>query len=186
MNDLLIAQLRRQWPLIAAIGVFLIFMLAHVFVFQPSIRRYQAALRQAGDLGIGLDPTTVPKTMPNRVFALLSDNALPAATAEAQSSSGELTASFIEEITHLANQRGIDVKATEPGSTTNLGRAIQVRAHLKARCSYAEFVSFLDGIDRGGHLISIDRFTLNADAPGRHQLELWVTRYVLKQTAGRS
>lgn len=186
MNALLMEQLRRQWPLVSAIVVFLVFLLVHLFVFEPGVKRYQDALRQAGDLGIALDPTSAPKMMPARVFALLSDNALPAATAEQQGNSGELTASLLEEVTHLASQRGMEVQATEPGATTQLARAVQVRAHVKARCSYAEFVGFLDTLHHSGRLISIDRFSLTNESGSQLQLDLWMTRYVLKQTAGRS
>ncbi|MBI3540525.1 MAG: hypothetical protein HY076_09660, partial [Candidatus Eisenbacteria bacterium] len=115
MNPILAEQIRKQWPLVGAVAVFLIFMVTHMLIFQPGVQRYQTALRRAGELGIALDPEGTPKMMPTRVFALLSDNALPAATAEAQGSSGELTASLLEEVTHLANQQGIDVQATEPG-----------------------------------------------------------------------
>jgi hypothetical protein len=183
MNPLLLSQLRKQWPLVAAVAVFLFFLLAHLLVFQPGMKRYRNALKQAGDLGIALDATSAPKIMPTRVFTLVSTNAMPEAIADAQGNSGELTASLLEEVTHLANQQGIDVQATEPGATSNLPHAIQVRAHVKARCSYPEFVAFLDQLDRKGRLISIDRFSLTNDSPGRQQLELWVTRYVLKQKA---
>jgi len=186
MDPYLLAQIRRQWPLVAAIAVFLVFMIAHIFVFQPGVRRYQAALRQAGELGIGLDPTSVPKMMPTRVFSLLSNNALPEATANVQGNSGELTASLLDEVTHLANQQGIDVQVTEPGATSNLPRAVQVRAHVKGLCSYAEFVAFLDRLDRSGRLISVDRFSLDSSSHGRHQLDMWVTRYVLKQMGSGS
>jgi hypothetical protein len=185
MNPVLAAQIRRQWPLVTAAVVFLLFIPLHLLAFQPVLKRYQRAVKQASDLGMPLDPDQTTHMMPARVFALLSDNSLPAAAAEQQGSSGELTASLIDDISRIAARHGMDVIATEPGVTVRLPKLVQVRAHVRANCSYGEFVAFLDELSRSGRLISVDRFSLISVAPGRRMLDLWATRCVLKQTGER-
>jgi len=186
MNPLLIAQIRRHWQLVGAVLVFAVFLVMHLAVFQPVAARYQRTLRLARVLGLALDPAQSPHMIPPRVLALLSVNSLPAAVAQEQGSSGALTASLLEAITQLINQHGMRVIATEPGTTAAQPRAVLVRAHLRVECSYGEFVSFLDGLDRSGTLIALDRFSLSGGASGRYVLDLWVTRYILKQTEGRT
>jgi hypothetical protein len=183
MDPILVAQLRRQWVPVIGVIVFLLFLVAHLLWFQPAVKRYQAALKRAGDMGITLDPSHTPRMMPARVFALLSNNSLPEAVADAQGNSGELAASLLEEITQLASRHRMDVAEAEPGATSQLPRGVQVRARLRLTCSYQEFVDFLDDLNRSGRLISVDRFNLTSGPPGQHVLELWLTRYVLKQPA---
>lgn len=185
ISPLLAAQLRRQWTLVTAAVVFLLFLAVHLIAFQPALGRYKAALKKAGDLGLTLDAAEAPRMMPARVFALLSDNSLPAATADQQGGSGELASTTLEEITRLAGQHGMSILAAEPGVTTRLPRAVQVRAHLKASCTYGEYVAFLDDLSRSRRLISVDRFSLMSVSSGRQTLDLWVTRYVLKQTGAQ-
>jgi hypothetical protein len=182
MNPVLAAQLRRQWPLVTAAVVFLLFIALHLTTFKPALHRYQAALKRASDTGMPLDPDQAPRMMPARVYALLADNALPAAAADQQGDSGELASLLLAEVTRLASKDGMEVIATEPGPTARLPRAVQVRAHLRVSCSYGEFVAFLDDLSRSGRLISVDRFSLLSGQPGRQVLDLWLTRYVLKQT----
>jgi hypothetical protein len=185
MDPVLVAQFRRQWQIVLAVGVFVLFMVLHLATFQPSALRYQRAVKLAADLGMASDPEQTTRMMPARVFALLSDNSMPAATADQQGSSGELTSTMLEEITRLASKNGMKLIATEPGATARLPRAVQVRAHLRVTCSYGDFVAFLDDLSRSGRLISVDRFSMTTVSPGRQTLDLWLTRYVLKQTAGR-
>ena len=186
MNPLLVAQLRRRWQLVIAAALFLLFILLHLAAFQPALRRYQSALKRATDTGMPLDPDRAPRMMPARVFALLSDNSLPAAAADKQSNSGELTAALLDDISRLASKHGMDVIATEPGAATRLPHSAQVRAHLRINCSYGEFVAFLDDLSRSGRLISVDRFSLMPVSSGQRMLDLWVTRYVLKQSGDHS
>jgi hypothetical protein len=185
MNPLLAAQVRREWALVTAAAVFLLFLALHFIAFQPALRRYQAAVKRAAELGVTLDPDRTPRMMPARVFAFLSDNSLPAAAADERSGSGELASSTLDEITRLAGKHGMTLVSAEPGVTAGLPRAVQVRAHVRARCTYGEFVAFLDDMSRSGRLISVDRFSLSSISPGRQTLDLWVTRYVLKQTGAQ-
>lgn len=184
INPLLAAQLRRNWPLVGAALVFALFLAIHLAVFQPAAGRYQAAMRSATELGMAMDPSQPPRIMPPRVFALLSENSLPPGEAVEKGNSGALAALLLEDVTRLTGKCGMDVMATEPGATAQQGRSVQVRAYLRANCSYDEYVRFLDELGRSGMLISIDRFTLTSAGPGRHALDLWVTRLVLKQQPG--
>ena len=181
MNPLLIAQLRRQWILTLALLMLAGFLAVHRLIFEPTARRYQAALQQATNAGLTLDPDRPPRLIPPRVLALLSENALPAKQAEEDGSSGALTAQLLEDLTRLCSEHGMEVTATEPGATVRQPKSIQVRAHVHIQCSYGEFLSFLDTMSRNNKLIAVDRFALVGVAPGRHSLDLWITRYVLKQ-----
>ena len=68
------------------------------------------------------------------------------------------------------------VLATEPGTTVRMPNAVQARAHVRASCGYGEFVAFLDELSHSGRLISVDRFTLTAIAPGRRMLDMWTSQ----------
>lgn len=184
ISPLLAAQLRKNWPLVGAVVVFVLFMALHVAVFRPAANRYAAALRSASELGMALDPNQPARMMPPRVFALLSDNSMPPGLAVEKGNSGVLASQLLEDVSRLTSKVGMDVMITEPGATTQQARAVQVRAYLRANCSYDEFVRFLDELSRSGTLISVDRFTLTSTSPGRHVLDLWVTRFVLKQQSG--
>jgi hypothetical protein len=163
--------------------VLLVFAAAHVAIFQPSAARLQAALKRAGDLGLALDPDRPAPVMPPRVLALVTDNALPASAVGAES--GALTAALLEDLTQLTTAHGMQVLVTDPGVTAQESKAVQVRAHLRIQCSFAQFVAFLDDLGRSNRLIAVDRFALAVGGAGRDQLDLWVTRYILKQTPGK-
>jgi Type II secretion system (T2SS), protein M subtype b len=185
MNAVLMAQLRRNWPVAGAVVVFLLFLVIHLTSFRPAVARYQKAIKEAGDLGMPLDPNYSPRLIPPRVFALLAENSLPAGIAEQRGASGELTSQLLDDISHIASKHGVEVTATEPGATVHQPKAVQVRAHLRANCSFAQFVGFVDDLSQGNSLVAIDRFSL-ANGPGsRRMLDLWVTRYILKQTGTR-
>jgi hypothetical protein len=175
------ALMRRQWPLVAAGIVFLLFVLCELLWFRPVVRRFDAVLKQGKEMGMALDPTQAPAVLPPRVFALLVDNTLPAAVAQQQGASGALTAKLLEDLTALSSKHGIQVLATEPGSVTQQPHSVQVRAHLNLRCRYNQFVTLLDDLASGAQLYSIDRFSLRDEPSGGEALEIWVSRYVLKQ-----
>lgn len=181
MNPVLEATLRRNWPLVGAAGLFAIFMFVHQVLFQPAAKRYVAAIKKASELGLALDPTQSPAVLPPRVFALVADNTLPAAEAQDLGNSGVLTARLLEDLTRVIGERGMEVIMTEPGAVTQQSRAVQVRAYLRVRGRYGQFVSLLDGLARGRELIAIDRFTLTPQGQGQELLDLWVSRLILKQ-----
>ncbi len=185
MNALLLESLRRRWPLIGALAVGVIFSIAHLALFQPAARRYEVVLRHAGEMGLAFDPDQAPQSLPPRVFALLADNALPAATAQERGSSGALAATLIEDFTRLAGEHGMEAVSTEPGLVTQLPASVVVRAHLRLRCRYRQFVELLDDLARHGTLYAVDRFTLVPQDADHQMLEMWVSRYVLKQPGGK-
>jgi hypothetical protein len=183
INPVFSAQLRRHWQVVVSIVVFVLFVVVHLVVFRPNSQRLVAALKRAGDLGLALDPDRSPPVMPPRVLALLTDNALPASSTGGES--GTLTADLLEELTQLTTRRGMQVLVTDPGTTAIEAKAVQVRAHLRIRCSPSQFIAFLDDLGRSNRVISVDRFALVAGESGRDILDLWVTRYILKQTSGK-
>jgi hypothetical protein len=59
---------------------------------------------------------------------------------------------------------------------------VQISAHIRATCTYAQFTKLLDEIAKGDALIAVGRFSLIQTGGSRLQLELWVNRTILKQT----
>jgi len=182
ISPVLSAQLRRQWQLVAAVVVMLVFVAVHLLIFQPNRKRLETALQRAADLGLALDPDRPAPVMPPRVLALVTDNALPASVG---SETGALTAALLEDLTQLTNKHGMQVQATEPGVILQEPKATQVRAHLRIQCSFAQFVGFLDDLAHSNRLIAIDRFALATTNTGRNEMDVWVTRYIIKQTSGK-
>jgi hypothetical protein len=183
LNSLLLGeQLRRHWQVVGATLVLLLFLVVHFAVFQPAASRYRKALKRAQDLGLTFDPEQHVAMMPPRVLALLTENSLPATAADMQRESGVLTATLLDDLTQLTNRHSMVVLATQPGAMSHEDKAVQVRAHLKLQCSFDEFAGFLDDLSRSHTLTSVDRFSMVGGMPGRHTVELWVTRYILKQT----
>jgi hypothetical protein len=174
------AWLRRNWPFAGASAVFILFMVGHLVVFNPVAGRYRAAVKQASDLGISLERGDFEPLMPPRVLALISENSLSSDEATAQGGSGTLTSALLEDLTRLIAKHGMVVTATEPDAVVQLTNAVQVRAHLRVSCTYAQFVAFLDELSRSGKLIAIDRFTLAMGERRRNTLDLWVTQHVIK------
>jgi Type II secretion system (T2SS), protein M subtype b len=181
-NPMVKEALRRQWPLIGAFVLGAVFAISHFLVFLPAAVRYDAALKRAGEMGVALDPSQQRQSLPPRVFALLTDNAMPASTLNEGAASGAITASLLDDLNKRVATHGMEVLVTEPGPVTQQAFSVQVRAHLKARCRYAEFTSFLDDLARSGSLTAVDRFTLQPTENGGNEIvELWVSRNILKQ-----
>lgn len=179
MNPMLEASLRRMWPAFGALVVFAGLTLVNQFWFQPTASRYARVLKQATEIGMPLDPDQMPRIMPPRVFALIADNSLPVSQAQEAAGSGALTSEFLGELTQRMSKRGVTVISTEPGMTTQDTDAVELRAHLRVRCRYADFVLLLDDLARDQRLFGIDRFTVTPDE-GFVFVELWVSRLVLK------
>lgn len=182
MNPILIAQLRRYWQIFGALGVFAAFFAAHMLIFRPAVSRYQNALRKSGELGVVFDPNHVTRSLPPRVFALLTNNALPAREAEQRASSGLLGAELLQDLSRIASHNALELEVTEPGPVVQQPGYAQVRAHLKMRGRYPNYVSFMDELARSGALYAIERFTLTPSPNGMHSIEIDVSRLVLKQT----
>ncbi len=176
--------LRRQWPALVAVAVLALLTLVHQLWFRPAAQRYARALKQATEMGMPLDPAEMPRMMPPRLFAHIADNSLPQARAQQAANSGQLTAEFIGELSERMGRRGLTVTSTEPGVTTTGDRTIQLRAHMRARGRYADFVMVLDDLARDERLYGIERFALLPDPAGGVSIDLWASRLVLKSVAG--
>lgn len=181
INPLWVAEMRRQWPLVGAVVVFLLFLFVHVAFFRPTADRYQKAVRRAGDLGVTFEPSASPEVMPPRVYAALAGNAMPAGQARQEGDSGALSASLVETVSRLAARRGMDVVITEPAPTTQQPQSVIVRAHMRVRATYAEFVGFLADLAGDEHLLAVDRFTVQPAGGSEQLVDLYVSRYILKQ-----
>ncbi len=183
IHPLWAAALRRYWPLLGMAGVLAFMIVAERVAFTPTVQKYRLAEKAATEMGLATEDTP-PAILPPRLFALLTDNALPAAEAQDQGNSGVLTAQLLEDLTGLIRTRGVQVVSTEPGPVSQFPQAVQVRARLKLRCSYASFVGLLDELDRSEKLLAVDRFVMTAEPGTSAQfLELWISRYVLKRGA---
>jgi hypothetical protein len=173
-------QLRRHWQVAVAALALAGFLVVHVVVFQPTMSRYRTALKAASDLGLSLDPEQPAQMIPPRVLALLTENSLPVSAAASQRESGLLTAALLDDLTQLTNRHGLVILSAEPGAVSDESKAVQVRARLKLQGSFARFTAFLDDLGRSQRLTAVDRFTMAGGPPAT--VDLWVTRYVLKQT----
>ena len=183
MNVLFVEQLRRHWQPLLAVLITVLFSFGHLVVFLPARARLERAMKQAQALGVAFDPESPQATMPPRVVGLIAGNALPRSQAMERGASGVLTADLFDQLTDIANRTGVGIIATEPGLTAQQEKAVLVKAHVRADCNYGQFVRFLDALARSDRLIAVDRFVLSQQPSGRQQLDLWVTRYVLKQSA---
>jgi len=184
IGPLAMENLRRNWPVLGAVIVLVAFTAVHMLIFRPLARRYDAAIKSSADIGLAMDPEQLPESMPPRLFALITDNSLPPAVALERAGSGALTAGLVEDLNRMASQHGMVLVQTEPGMVSQQQNSVQVRAHLKIRCHFADFVALLGDIARSGALIAVDRFTLTPLESGNMMLEVWVSRCVLKQGEG--
>lgn len=182
MNPYWTQFLRRHWQVLAALGLFAGLAVVHVAIFQPALGRYRGAVAQATRLGIPLDASGAAPAPSAQTVALLDNSSLSPEAAEEQGSSGALTAGLLGEITRLAARRGLEVLSTEQGLVTQLPGSVVVRAHLRLAGGYARFVGLLDDLARDGTLICLDRFTIEGTDSGRGNIEVWVSRIVLKRT----
>jgi hypothetical protein len=180
-NPLLIASVRRQWTLIGAIGFLVAFTVAHQVWFRPTADRYKKVLKQANELGMVLDQGAAPAILPPRLFALVADNSLPAEQAVTLSNSGTLTAQLLEDVTRMTSQRSMQVMVTEPGPVSQQAKSLQVRAHIKVRGRYGQFVALLRDLAASGELYAVDRFSISPDGSGGQVLDLYVSRLFLKR-----
>jgi hypothetical protein len=181
-----LARIRRRWQPWAAgaIGVVLVF--AHLVVYLPLKARLAAAETRARALGVAFDLEAPPSTMPPRVVALIAGNTMAPQEAMNRGTSGALTADLLDAIGSAANGTGVNLIATEPGLTLQMDEWALVKAHVRATCTFGQFLRLLDALARGDQLISVERYSLVQASGNRLQLELWLSRLVLKRSGGRS
>lgn len=173
---------RRNWQVLLAVALFAGFTIVQAAAFRPVLARYRGAVGEAARLGIPLDAANPALAPSARVVSLLAGNSLTPAAAEEQGTSGALTAGLLDEVARLAAKRGLEVLSTEQGLVTQLPGAVVVRAHFRLGGSYARFVGLLDEFARAGTLIMLDRFTIEAEGSESGNIEIWVSRLVLKRT----
>lgn len=186
MDPLLIARLRRQWPLFAALLVLLGFTVTHVLVFGPLARRYQNSRQRAAALGMALSGTDAAAPLPPALFTLLLAHSLPANEADAKGASGALGAELVQALSTMASQHALEVVVAEPGVLTQDPAAVETRAHLKLRGTYAGLLGLLDDLDRSHKLVVFERLTVTPAAAGRYDIELYVSSCLLRRTGGGS
>jgi hypothetical protein len=185
MPSLLVARIRRHWQPWVAAAVGILFVLAHLGVYLPLKARLSTAETRARGLGVAFDPDAPPETMPPRVVALIAGNTMAPQEAMTRSTSGALTADLFDAIAAAANQAGVNLIATDPGITVQQEQWVQVKAHVRATCNFSQFLRMLDALARGDQLISVERFSLVEGSGNRLQLELWLSRLVLKRSGER-
>ena len=181
VSPLLEATMRRNWPMIGAAVILLVLLLLHALLFVPTTKRYARALQSVGGMAAVTNPALEPALMPPRVFALVTGNALAANVANERGSSGQLTVAMIEDLSAIANRIGLTVTLSEPGPVTPTPTMVEVRVHLRARGSYYSLVSYLHALESSGRIYGVDRYGI-ADVGGASlQMDVWVSRLVLKQ-----
>jgi len=185
INPLWVAAMRRQWPLVGAVVTFLVFLLVHVTLFRPAADQYRSALRDAQRLGLSIEQATAPEVIPPKVYAMLADNAIPANVAKESGDSGTLSASLIEDVTRMAAARHMEIVVTEPGPTAQQQQSMIVRAHLKVRARFADLLGLLEDLTRGDKLYAVDRFSVQPTGDSTLMIDLYLSRYILKQVAVR-
>jgi type II secretion system (T2SS) protein M len=172
--------LRGYWPLIGAILLFAVLFTVDRMWFQPTAQRHAAAIKLAIELGMPLDPDQMPRLIPPRLFALLGDNSMPGPRAQEAAGSGTLTAEFLGELTRIMSNRDIQILSTDPAPITQDERQVVVRAHIRLRCRYPDFVLLLDDFARNQRLFGVERFVLAPDPSGAVSAELWMSKLIFK------
>ena len=183
MEPVFAARLRRHWPVFASLIVLAVFGAIHVLTFVPMAQRYERAVHNAGDMGATFDPSGAQPAMPPHVAVLLTENSLPSASAEQQGQSGALAATLMQHVAEAADRHGLDVVVSEPGVLTQTPAAVEVRAHLRMRGRYAQFVEMVDALAHDGALYRIERFSMAPTGAANQDIELWVARLWLKRSA---
>src|SRR5207302_8158911 len=128
--------LRRHWPLVAALLVFLLFTLANLAWVRPLERRYRGLVARATQLGMEVDPERTPRALSPGLVALFMGNAMEAGAAQQQATSGQLTTTLLEDMTRAASRNGLEAVVAEQGSTAQPLDAVQLRGHLRLRGRY--------------------------------------------------
>ncbi len=156
------------------------FHLANALLFEPTARRYERAVRQLGELGLGSQPGGSGRVLPPRLYRLMAENSRRAAEVAELGATGGLATALLETSTRLMTECGVEVMATDPGNVVQSPRVAQVHVELKARARYAQLVTFLDRLSGSGKLIEVDRLNLVSDTPEQVEAQLSLTQYVFK------
>lgn len=185
MNATSAHALRRFWPALVSAILLAQLWIVHTLGFRPLAVRYRAQLATAGEIGASLDPSLALAPLPPRVIDLLRRNSVAAEDAEGLSQSGFLATDLVRRISETAGAFGIDVAASEPGVATQSTSSLEVRAHLRLRCHYDQFIRLLDALAAGRSFFRIERMSLTPRPDGLTDVELWVARLLFKRGAPR-
>lgn len=178
-------MLRRFWPALVSLLVLALLWATHTLTFAPLAARYRTQLAAAGDVGASFDPRLATAPLPPRVTDLLRRNSIDAAESDRLSQSGFLATDLVRRISEAAVACGIDVVSSEPGSATQTGTTVDVRAHLRMRCRYAQFVELLSDLSAEHALYHVERISITPLPNDMTEAELWVTRVLLKRGTPR-
>ena len=174
-------HLRRHVPVGVAVLVLALLSLVQTLAFAPLASRYRARLAAGGDAGASLDPSLASAPPPARVTDVLRHNSVGIADASRLSQSGFLATDLVRRLSESARRNGIEVASSEPGAATQTATTVEVRAHLKLRCRYAELVSLLGALAADRSLYRIERMAVAPRARGGTDAEIWVARVLLKR-----
>jgi hypothetical protein len=177
------SPLRRFWPALVSLLVLAVLWTVHTLGFQPLAVRYQHQLADGGDIGASLDPRLAAAPLPPRVTDLLRRNSVASEDADRLSQSGFLATDLVRRLSETAVQCGIDVAASEPGTATQTPTTLEVRAHLRLHCRYAQFVELFDDLAEEHSLYRVERLSVLPLPNGRIDVDLWVARVLLKRGA---
>ncbi|MCE9627739.1 MAG: hypothetical protein K8R56_07475 [Candidatus Eisenbacteria bacterium] len=175
------ATLRRYWPALASLLVLALLWAVHSLAFAPLAARYRAQLADAGEIGASLDPRLAEAPLPPRVTDLLRRNSVAAADADRLARSGFLATDLVRRLSDAAVECGIEVAASEPGLASQTPSTLEVRAHLRLRCRYAQFVELLDDLAKERSFYRIERMAIQATNNGQIDAEIWMARILLKR-----
>lgn len=164
--------------------VLAVFVLANNILFEPTARRYERAVRQLGELGLGSQPGGGGRLLPPRLYRYMAENSRPAAQVTQMGTSGALGSGLLQTVTRLMTDCDIEVTGADPGGVVQSARTAQVRVELKARARYPQIVAFLDELARSGKLIQVDRLNLLSDTPDVVEAQISLTQIVFKSTPG--
>jgi hypothetical protein len=176
-----VSQLRRFWPALVSLLVLALLWCVQTLGFAPLAARYHGQLAAAGEVGASFDPRLAVPPLPPRTLELLRHNSVAAADADRLSQSGFLATDLVRRVSETAVGCGIDVAGSEPGTATQTLATLEVRAHLRLHCRYAQFVELLDDLADERALYHIERIAITPQANGMTEVELWVARVVLKR-----
>lgn len=173
--------LRHYWPALASLLVLALLSAVHSFVFAPLAGRYRTQLADAGEIGASIDPRLAEAPLPPRVTDLLRRNSVAAADAERLTRSGFLATDLVRRISDAAVECGIDIAASEPGLTSQTPTSLEVRAHLRLRCRYSQFVELLGDLANEHSFYRVERMSILPVGSGQVDAELWMARILLKR-----
>ena len=185
MSPIPSSQLFRFWPALASLLVLALLWSVQTLGFGPLAARYRTQLTAAGEIGASLDPRLASAPLPPRVLELLRSNSVAAADADGLSQSGFLATDLVRRVSERAVGRGLDVAGSEPGAATQTPTTVEVRAHLKLRGHYAQFVELFGDLAAERGLYRIERMTISPQLNGLSETELWIARVLLKREAAR-